>query len=81
MAYDVSVLGTILISHFHMMFYWIQSSTEENSQSEKKYICILGLHFIPKLRKERVKIRSVINIHAAVTVTNLITYLCASDMN
>ena len=35
-AYDVSVLGTILISHFHMKFYWIQSSTEENSQSEKK---------------------------------------------
>jgi hypothetical protein len=35
-AYDVSILGTILISHFHMKFCWIQSSTEENSQSEKK---------------------------------------------
>jgi hypothetical protein len=61
-----------------MKFYWIQSSTEENSQSEKK---IVGFHFIPKLRGERVKVRSVINIHAAVTVTNLVTNLCASDTN
>jgi hypothetical protein len=40
----------------------------------------VGFHFIPKLRGEIVKVKSVINIHAAVTVTNLITNLCASDM-
>jgi len=62
-----------------MKFYWIQSSTEENSQSEKKKI--VRFHFIPKLRMERVKIRSIINIYAAVIVTKLITNMCASDMN
>jgi len=33
-AYDVLILGTILIPHFRTMFYWIQSSTEGNNPSE-----------------------------------------------
>jgi hypothetical protein len=62
-----------------MKFYWIQSSTEENSQSEKKNS---GIPFYIKPEEGKaVKIRPVINIQAAVTVTNLTTNLHVPDMN
>jgi hypothetical protein len=62
-----------------MKFYWIQSSTEENSQSEKKNSDIP--FYIKTEEGNVVKIRSVINIQAAVTVTNLTTNLRVPDMN